>query len=248
MVIGQGAGVAAALAAQQNVSVQQLDYRKLRERLLAQGQVLDLPPQPGAAQPPSLPTEPETFQIAGRPAFVMEPPVSMRRPGPLPWIWYAPTLPGLPSQAESWMFERFQRAGIAIAGIDVGESYGSPNGTALYQKLYEELTDDRNYARQPVLLARSRGGLMLYNWAVEYPDAVAGLAGIYPVCNLASYPGLDRAAPAYEMTTDQLRDRLAQQNPVDRLTPLAEARVPLFHIHGDRDKVVPLEQNSALLA
>ncbi|MEE2825750.1 MAG: FAD-dependent oxidoreductase [Planctomycetota bacterium] len=248
MVIGQGAGVAAALAAQQNVSVQQLDYRKLRERLLAQGQVLDLPPQPGAAQPPSLPTEPETFQIAGRPAFVMEPPVSMRRPGPLPWIWYAPTLPGLPSQAESWMFERFQRAGIAIAGIDVGESYGSPNGTALYQKLYEELTGDRNYARQPVLLARSRGGLMLYNWAVEHPDAVAGLAGIYPVCNLASYPGLDRAAPAYEMTTDQLRDRLAQQNPVDRLTPLAEARVPLFHIHGDRDKVVPLEQNSALLA
>ena len=248
MVIGQGAGVAADLAVRQDVAVQQLDDRKLRGRLLAHGQVLDLPARPGKPEPPSLPTEAETFQLAGRPAFVMEPPASMRRPGPLPWVWYAPTLPGLPSEAENWMFERFQRAGIAIAGIDVGESYGSPAGTALFQKLYDELTGKRNYARRPVLLARSRGGLMLYNWAVEHPDSVGGVAGIYPVCNLASYPGLARAAPAYQMTADQLRAELDQQNPVDRLAPLAQARVPLFHIHGDRDKVVPLEQNSALLA
>ena len=43
MVIGQGAGVAAALAAKDEVAVQELDYAKLRERLLAQKQVLDLP-------------------------------------------------------------------------------------------------------------------------------------------------------------------------------------------------------------
>ncbi|WP_153558784.1 FAD-dependent oxidoreductase [Roseimaritima sediminicola] len=43
MVIGQGAGIAAALAADQDVKVQKLDYEKLRERLLAQNQVLDLP-------------------------------------------------------------------------------------------------------------------------------------------------------------------------------------------------------------
>ncbi len=43
MVIGQGAGVAAAMAAKQGCSVQQLDYPLLRDRLLAQGQVLDLP-------------------------------------------------------------------------------------------------------------------------------------------------------------------------------------------------------------
>ena len=43
MVIGQGAGVAAALAAKDDVAVQELEYAKLRERLLAQKQVLDLP-------------------------------------------------------------------------------------------------------------------------------------------------------------------------------------------------------------
>ncbi len=46
MVIGQGAGVAAALAAKQNVTVQDLPYPVLRDRLLAQGQVLILPPPP----------------------------------------------------------------------------------------------------------------------------------------------------------------------------------------------------------
>lgn len=43
MVIGQGAGIAAALAAQQDRMVQEIAYPKLRERLLAQKQVLDLP-------------------------------------------------------------------------------------------------------------------------------------------------------------------------------------------------------------
>lgn len=43
MVIGQGAGIAAALAADQAVPVQKLAYAKLRERLQAQGQVLELP-------------------------------------------------------------------------------------------------------------------------------------------------------------------------------------------------------------
>ncbi|WP_240928160.1 FAD-dependent oxidoreductase [Thalassoroseus pseudoceratinae] len=43
MVIGQGAGVAAALAADREVSVQELEYAQLRKRLLAQGQVLELP-------------------------------------------------------------------------------------------------------------------------------------------------------------------------------------------------------------
>ena len=51
MTIGQSAGVAAALAAKEGVTVQTLDYAKLRERLLAQRQVLDLPVLPPLPQP-----------------------------------------------------------------------------------------------------------------------------------------------------------------------------------------------------
>lgn len=44
MVVGQSAGIAAALAANTDAVIQDLPYPKIRERLLAQGQVLDLPP------------------------------------------------------------------------------------------------------------------------------------------------------------------------------------------------------------
>ena len=43
MILGQSAGVAAALAAKQNVTVQKLPYAALREHLLAQKQVLEIP-------------------------------------------------------------------------------------------------------------------------------------------------------------------------------------------------------------
>jgi hypothetical protein len=49
MVIGQSAGIVAALAAEKDAAVQELPYPHLRKRLLAQGQVLELPDLPTAA-------------------------------------------------------------------------------------------------------------------------------------------------------------------------------------------------------
>ncbi len=196
---------------------------------------------------PKAPVPPkQAFEVEGRPAFVIQP----DRPaaGPMPWVWYAPTFPDLPEAREHWMFERFLAAGIAVAGVDVGESYGSPEGRRVYSALYDELVKRRGFSPRPVLLARSRGGLMLYNWAAEHPGQVAGIAGIYPVCDLRSYPGLDRACGAYGLTADALAAQLDANNPVARLAPLAGAGVPIFHIHGDVDTVVPLEANSGAVA
>ena len=146
------------------------------------------------------------------------------------------------------MFQKFLNEGIAIAGIDVGESYGSPAGRAIFTSFYRELVEKRRVSRKPCLLARSRGGLMLYNWAVEHPESVGGIAGIYPVCDLRSYPGIDKASSPYGMTPEQLTESLTRHNPVDRVEPLAKAGVPVLHVHGDVDRVVPLESNSAELA
>jgi FAD dependent oxidoreductase len=51
MVIGQGTGVAAALAVKEKVTVQEVPHEKLRKRLIAQGQVLDLPVPPKRESP-----------------------------------------------------------------------------------------------------------------------------------------------------------------------------------------------------
>ena len=146
------------------------------------------------------------------------------------------------------MFKQLLAAGIGIAGIDVGESYGSPAGRALYSALHRELTDKRGLSKKACLLARSRGGLMLYSWACANATNVACIAGIYPVCDPVSYPGIDNAAGAYGLTPAALREQLAKHNPIEHLAPLARARVPIFHIHGDVDKVVPLEANSGAVA
>ena len=193
----------------------------------------------------SLPRPGESFRIDGRDAFVILP---KEAAGATPWVWYAPTLKGLPGKEEVWMFERFLAAGVAVAGVDVGESFGSPDGRAAYSAFYDHLTTDRGFGARPCLLARSRGGLMLYGWAAENPGKVSGAAGIYPVCNIASYPGVAKAAPAYGLTAEEMAGELTKHNPVDRLRPLAEAKVPVFHIHGDSDTVVPLAANTALLA
>lgn len=189
----------------------------------------------------------ETLVVADRPAFILLPPEEQRQ-SPQPWIMYGPTLPAYPDHHERWMHERFLAAGVAVAGIDAGEAYGSPRGQALMSALYEELVTRRNFAPQPCLLGRSRGGLWASSWAIAHPERVAGIAAIYPVFDLRTYPGLERAAPAYELTAAELEASLSQHNPIARIDRLAEAKIPVCIIHGDQDQVVPLEPNSATLA
>jgi len=186
----------------------------------------------------------ENFTVAGRPAFVFLPPEA-KRTRPQPWIFYAPTLPGYPDEAERWMHEQFLAAGIAVAGVDVGEAYGSPKSHALFDALYRELTGQRGFAVRPCLFGRSRGGLWVSSWAIANPARVAGIIGIYPVFDFRTYPGLTRAAPAYDLSLDELTARAAEFNPIERISVLAGAHMPVALIHGDVDKVVPLKENSA---
>ncbi len=188
----------------------------------------------------------ESFLVNGRPAFILWPAEEKRR-HPQPWVFYAPTLPAYPDSHEKWMHEQFLAAGVAVAGIDVGEAYGSPAGHAFFDALYRELTAQRGFADKPCLLGRSRGGLWVTSWASRNPEKVAGLAGIYPVFDLRTYPGLQRAAPAYGLSPAQLESQLQELNPISGIDKLALANVPVFIIHGDIDKVVPLRENSATL-
>lgn len=184
----------------------------------------------------------------GRAAFIIvpkgDPPA-----GPRAWVWYAPTFKGLlPGARHTFLIERALKAGMAVAGIDVGESYGNPEGTRLYAGFHDALAARFKLNPKAVLLPQSRGGLMLYNWAALHPDQVQRIAGIYTVCDLRSWPGLKTAAPAFRLSEEQLAKELSRHNPIDLLAPLAKAKVPLLHIHGDKDAVVPLEKNSGELA
>jgi len=187
------------------------------------------------------------FVLGGHRAFLIQP-TKAAPDGTKPWLWYAPTfIGGHPDPSHAWMFGQLLARGFAICGIEVGESFGSPKGRAAYTALYEHVTKAYGLAPKACLLPQSRGGLMLYNWAVEHPECVQCIGGIYTVCDLTSYPGLARACGAYGLSEAELRERLREHNPVDRLEPLAKAKVPILHIHGDSDSVVPLEANAGEL-
>ncbi len=204
------------------------------------GAVAVTPAASAAAPAKVLPLPGSVFTVAGHEGFLIRP-----EKGPVRgWVWYTPTLPGLPGPEERWMFERFLAAGLAIGGVDAGESYGSPDGNRVFDAFYAEMCRKQGLPKRAVFLARSRGGLMALSWSAEHPRSVAGIAGIYPVCDLTSYPGIDKAASAYHLDAAGLANRLDRYNPVNRLRPLARAKVPLYLLHGDVDTLVPLARNS----
>jgi len=210
------------------------------------GTATSAPPPARKLPPPRLELPRVDLTIDGRPAFLFLPPESQRR-SPQPWIFYAPTLPAYPDEAERWMHEQFLAAGVAVAGVDVGEAYGSPASHRAFDALYDELTLRRGFARKSCLFGRSRGGLWVSSWALHRPDRVAGIIGIYPVYDFRTYPGVTNAAPAYGFTPAELTRRVAEFNPIARAGVLARARIPFALIHGDDDKVVPLRDNSEAL-
>jgi pimeloyl-ACP methyl ester carboxylesterase len=191
--------------------------------------------------------------VDGHKAFILKP-RHAKTDGPKPWVWYAPTLMTdreqdwiSPGKRHAWMFNRLLEGGFYVVGVDVGESWGSPAGRAVYDKFYALLVDRFGFAPKACLFPVSRGGLMAYNWAADHPDRVRCIGGIYPLVNLRTFAGLPKVARAYRLSEAGLRTEIARHNPLARLTPLAEAGVRILHVQGDQDKSVPLETNSAEL-
>lgn len=192
------------------------------------------------------------FPVPGASGFVIKP-SHFETTGQSPWLWYAPTfvkatpqMGRYPNQSLAWLFTRLLDKGVWIAGMDVGESWGNSQGRVAYTRFYKYVRKKFALSPKPCLLGQSRGGLMLFNWAPEHPHEVACMAGIYPLTNLASWPDLggEKIERAYGMTETELRRQLKGNNPIDRLRPLARASIPIFLIHGDADRVVPLDQNT----
>ena len=181
-------------------------------------------------------------------------PTKERSDGSRPWVWIAPTFVDhpqprkeVPRDDHGWICRQLLANGFYICGVDVGESYGNPEGRRLYSRLYERVVPEFELSGKACLLCQSRGGLMAYNWAAENPQRVKCVAGIYPMCNLQGYLDAARIYSAYGMNENQFGVCFHEHNPVDRLWRLAEADVPIFHVHGALDKAVPLDDNSGEL-
>lgn len=199
---------------------------------------------PLAAQD-ALPKTAETFEVGGGKAFLYAAPKPAEGK---PWLWYAPTLKGVSLAGRKMYFESFMKAGISIAGFDIGEVRGSPTSSAKFTTFYDAMVK-RGFSAKPILLGQSRGGIMTLGWAFRNPDKVKAWVGIYPVCNLTSYPmkNMTVTLADYGLTEAEFVARLKELNPIDNLQGLLASKVPMFAVHGDSDAVVPYDLNTKML-
>ena len=191
--------------------------------------------------------KPETFVVDAHNAYLQAAP---KPADGMPWIWYAPNVKGDFIILKHKMYaDAFLNAGIAIASYDLGEVRGAPGSTAKFSLFYDEMVK-RGYSKKPILLGQSRGGIMTLAWAVRNPDKVTAWAGIYPVCNLASYPlrfSKNETLADYGISEEEIRAKLDELNPIAHLDGLAKNKVPIFSVHGDKDNTVPHNENTKLL-
>lgn len=203
-------------------------------------------PGNAAADPPASKAG-ETFEIDGNKAYLHAAPEPAEGK---PWIWYAPIVRGDFILVKHKAYrEAFLKGGIALAGFDLGEVRGSPKSSAEFTRFYEAMVQ-RGYSAKPILLGQSRGGIMTLAWAVRNPDKVRAWAGIYPVCNLTSYPlksSKKETLADFGKTEEEIVAELAELNPILNLAGLARAKVPMFAVHGDKDGPVPYQDNTELL-
>jgi alpha-beta hydrolase superfamily lysophospholipase len=189
------------------------------------------------------------FEFGGRKAFLVQPP---REPldNSKPWVWYAPTVAGQqPSERQEWLFTQLIDQGFAIAGIDVGGPSGAAHAGEAMGDFHALLTAKYRLSRKPCLLAADWGALSLYAWAARHADQVRCIAGVRPLVNVESDPRIAReVAQAYQLSAADFRERLTDHNPIDQLGSLADHGVPILHLHGAGDTLVPVEPNSGEMA
>jgi dipeptidyl aminopeptidase/acylaminoacyl peptidase len=192
------------------------------------------------------------FRVRGSRAFVLLPKKFAKT---RPWVWYAPTLRDkYPNEWHDWLFQRLLARGFAVCGIDVGESWGNPKGRAEFTRFYEYMVKKHELSPRACLFAESRGGLMAFNWAADHPDKVQCIGAVYPVCKITPSPFFARVyklageGADHKANEAALEEQIEKHNPMDRLAPLAKAKVPILLMHGTRDKLVPAAAHSAELA
>ncbi|HVJ66865.1 MAG TPA: prolyl oligopeptidase family serine peptidase, partial [Caulifigura sp.] len=188
------------------------------------------------------------FVVNERKALLIVPPVPAAGK---PWIWRTEFF-GHQPQADLALLGR----GFHVAYIDVQNMYGAPIALDHMDRFYEHLTSARGLNPKPVLEGFSRGGLFSLNWAARHPERVACIYNDAPVCDFKSWPGgkgqgkgsasdWKRCLEAYGLTEQQALEY--HLNPVDNLEPLAKQKIPLLHVCGDADDVVPIQENTRLM-
>ena len=169
-----------------------------------------------------------------------------------PWVWNA-RFPDWHTEIDSILLSE----GFYITYINTDEFNGSPEGVEIWDAYFRYLTDSLRFENRVALEGISRGGLYVYNFAKKYPYRISCIYAEAPVCDFKSWPGGFGKGPgspedwklilkAYGFR-DDTDARTYTDNPIDNLEKLAAEKVPVLHMIGLNDSIVPPGENSFIL-
>lgn len=189
------------------------------------------------------------FEVAGKPLMVIAPkqPAAGR-----PWVWHGEFFGHKPAPDIALL-----NRGFHIVYANIPNMLGCPEAVDHWNLVYNYLTHEHQFAEKVGLVGLSRGGLYCYNWAIANPYRVACIYGDAPVCDFKSWPGGFGKGPGspsdwklvlkhWNFENDE-QAKAYSGNPIDNLKRLAQAGVPLLHVFGDADEVVPWDENTGLI-
>jgi len=168
------------------------------------------------------------------------------------WLWRA-RFWGLEPQVDKALLKN----GFHIVYVDVSNLYGNRQAVNLWNDFYNYIVPKYNLNSKVVLEGMSRGGLIIYNWAAQNTDKVSCIYADAPVCDIKSWPGglfngigspgdWRKCLKAYNLDENSVLE--FDGIPINTAINVAKAKIPVIHVYGDADKVVPYEENTMLLA
>jgi pimeloyl-ACP methyl ester carboxylesterase len=168
------------------------------------------------------------------------------------WIWRA-RFWGYEPQVDKALLEK----GFHVVYVDVADLFGNNEAVELWNQFYFFCKNEFRLNPRVVLEGMSRGGLIIYIWASKNTDKVFCIYADAPVCDIKSWPGglfNGKGSPeaweiclnAYGLDTVSVRDFM--DIPINTCIDIAKAGIPVLHVYGDVDIVVPYAENTALLA
>ena len=186
------------------------------------------------------------FTFNGRACKIVKP---KKAADGLPWIWRA-RFWGHEPQTDVALLER----GFHVVYCDVAELFGNKEAISLWNNFYAYM-QKFGLAKKVSLEGMSRGGMYIYNWALENPSKVSCIYADAPVLDLKSWPGGKGKSPGspsdweiakkdFSLTEEEAMS--AKINPVDHAQKIATLGIPMLHVVGDADDVVPIEENTTL--
>ncbi|WP_236590109.1 alpha/beta hydrolase family protein [Sphingobacterium siyangense] len=185
-----------------------------------------------------------SFLFQGREAKIIRPKVTAVGH---PWVWRA-RFWGHEPQVDIGLLEH----GYHVVYCDVAELFGNEEALTIWDGFYRKLQEG-GLSKKSAMEGMSRGGVYIYNWCLRYPDRVNAIYADAPVLDFKSWPGGKTTGKGsksdweifkkdYGLTETQAW--AFADAPIDKAKIIAGFKIPLLHVVGDKDDVVPIAENT----